>query len=126
MVNRLCYGDTFHALGFVTKELPGGLAENGNELHPKHPVSAQGVLFFELFNPLLSPQERMHTLSGLRHRILPMNLLQGRPQEAAFVLSLLHPDPSARPIAAKIMRPECLSALQKSICKPQVCDTFPQ
>lgn len=80
----------------------------------------QGVLFFELFYPVMSASERLHTLSGLRHRILPMSLLQGRPQEAAFVISLLHPDPSARPTAAQLMRHECLSALQCSICRDPV------
>lgn len=78
------------------------------------------MLFFELFNPVESAKERMHALSGLRHRILPMDLLQGRPQEAAFVLSLLHPDPAARPTAARLSQPGCLSALQESICRPSV------
>jgi len=80
----------------------------------------QGILFFELFNPVVSATERMHALSGLRHRILPLDLLQHRPQEAAFVTSLLHPDPRARPTAAQLMQSNTLSALQRSICSAAV------
>ena len=75
----------------------------------------QGVLFFELFHPVTTGKERFHVLSGLRHRQLPLNLLSERPQEAEFVLSLLHPDPSSRPSAAKLLQPGCLTALHSSI-----------
>ena len=40
---------------------------------------------------------------------------QTRPQEAAFVLSLLHPDPDCRPSVDAIVRSELLLALHKSI-----------
>lgn len=80
----------------------------------------QGILFFELFNPVMSATERMQALSGLRHRILPLNLLKNRPQEAAFMTSLLHPDPGARPSAQKLMQPRTLEALQRSICRSVV------
>ena len=60
-------------------------------------VYSLGVLFFELFNPVVEPGARARALGDLRHRILPLPMLQGRQQEAAFLLALLHPDPTARP-----------------------------
>ncbi|KAK9824007.1 hypothetical protein WJX72_006926 [[Myrmecia] bisecta] len=63
----------------------------------KSDIYSLGVLFFELFHPLTDEAERARVLGDLRHRILPMSVLQGHPQEAAFVVSLLHPDPRARP-----------------------------
>lgn len=104
---------------------PGQRASERKMLKQIVVCNVQGVLFFELFNPVMSASERMHALSGLRHRILPIEVLQGRPQEAAFVLSLLHPDPSARPTAAQLMRPECLTSLQRSICKQMVREAAP-
>lgn len=44
-----------------------------------------------------------------------MMWLQTRPQEAAFVLSLLHPDPSSRPTVDSIVHSQLLLALHKSI-----------
>ena len=82
----------------------------------------QGVLFFELFHPVTTGKERFHVLSGLRHRQLPLSLLSERPQEAEFVLALLHPDPASRPSAAKLMQPGCLLALQSSIVRNKVWD----
>ena len=84
----------------------------------------QGVLFFELFHPVTTGKERFHVLSGLRHRQLPLNLLSERPQEAEFVLSLLHPDPSSRPSAAKLLQPGCLTALHSSISTSPVSPKF--
>ena len=41
--------------------------------------------------------------------------LQTRPQEAAFVLSLLHPDPASRPTVDSIVHSQLLLALHKSV-----------
>ena len=152
------------------------------------------MLFFELFNPIPDDVDRRRALRGLRHRILPLELLQARnrrsighppvtacpaagfakraatsneliysvlldgssetglaqvlmcvklgkqtwlmshvkyghhgadgilfpcaqtrPQEAAFVLSLLSPDPGGRPSVDAIVRSELLLALHRSI-----------
>ena len=45
----------------------------------KSEIYSLGVLFFELLNPC-GERERPRILAGLRHRILPLALLQGRPQ----------------------------------------------
>ena len=45
----------------------------------KSDIYSLGVLFFELFNPC-GEHERPRILAGLRHRILPLAVLQGRPQ----------------------------------------------
>ena len=49
----------------------------------KSDIYSLGVLFFELFNPS-ADQERLRILAGLRHRILPLAVLQGRPQVPCF------------------------------------------
>ncbi len=54
----------------------------------------------------------MHVMND---ELIPRLCLQTRPQEAAFVLSLLHPDPDCRPSVDAIVRSELLLALHKSI-----------
>ena len=49
----------------------------------KSDIYSLGVLFFELFNPC-GDRERLRILAGLRHRILPLAVLQGRPQVPCF------------------------------------------
>ena len=95
---------------------PEELLSGGGAATPKSDVYSLGVLFFELFNPVLGAEARARALGGLRHRILPAPLLAGRPLEAEFVQALLHPDPAARPSVAAIAR--SLAALHRSICAP--------
>nr|GMC76645.1 protein SPA1-RELATED 4-like isoform X1 [Ipomoea batatas] len=56
-----------------------------------------GVLLFELFCTFSSQEEKSTTMSSLRHRVLPPQLLLKWPKEASFCLWLLHPEPSSRP-----------------------------
>ncbi|GFS34644.1 SPA1-related 4 [Actinidia rufa] len=56
-----------------------------------------GVLLFELFSTFSSAEEKSSTMSSLRHRVLPPQLLLNWAKEAGFCLWLLHPDPSSRP-----------------------------
>ncbi|KAF6166857.1 hypothetical protein GIB67_026636 [Kingdonia uniflora] len=56
-----------------------------------------GVLLFELFCMFCSPEEKFRTMSNLRHRVLPPELLLKWPKEASFCLWLLHPQPNTRP-----------------------------
>ncbi|KAI8011253.1 Protein SPA1-RELATED 3 [Camellia lanceoleosa] len=56
-----------------------------------------GVFLFELFCTFSSAEEKSSTMSSLRHRVLPPQLLLKCPREASFCLWLLHPDPSSRP-----------------------------
>lgn len=68
------------------------------------------LIFFDI------PKHFPTFLAGdLRHRILPMSVLQHRPQEAAFVVSLLHPDPRARPSVDQILASNMLAILQRSL-----------
>ena len=55
-------------------------------------------------------------LNELRHRILPVDLLHHRPQEAAFLLSLLHPIPWKRPSVKEILCSEVLVLLHRKLC----------
>ena len=48
-------------------------------------------------------------------RCVMWSCLQTRPQEAAFVLSLLNPDPEGRPAVDTIVRSELLLELHRSI-----------
>ena len=52
--------------------------------------------------------------------------MQTRPQEAAFVLSLLHPDPASRPTVDSIVQSQLLLALHKSIRSQRTTAGTPQ
>ncbi|CAJ2659796.1 unnamed protein product [Trifolium pratense] len=68
-----------------------------------------GILLFELFCPLSSRDEKSRTMSSLRHRVLPPQLLLKWPKEASFCLWLLHPDPSSRPTLGELLQSEFLN-----------------
>ncbi|KHN23997.1 Protein SPA1-RELATED 3 [Glycine soja] len=68
-----------------------------------------GVLLFELFCPLISREEKSRTMSGLRHRVLPPQLLLKWPKEASFCLWLLHPEPNSRPTIGQLLQSEFLN-----------------
>ncbi|KAK8589058.1 hypothetical protein V6N13_087936 [Hibiscus sabdariffa] len=68
-----------------------------------------GVLLFELFCPFSSREEKSRTMSSLRHRVLPPQLLLKWPKEASFCLWLLHPDPSSRPKMGELLQSEFLN-----------------
>ena len=55
---------------------PEELLSQGVTATPKSDVYALGMLFFELFNPVHDAVDRKRTLQALRHRILPLQLLQ--------------------------------------------------
>ncbi|KAF9666772.1 hypothetical protein SADUNF_Sadunf16G0263400 [Salix dunnii] len=68
-----------------------------------------GVLLFELFSPFTSREDKSRTMSSLRHRVLPPQLLLKWPKEAAFCLWLLHPEPSSRPKMGELLQSEFLN-----------------
>ncbi|TQE10442.1 hypothetical protein C1H46_003897 [Malus baccata] len=68
-----------------------------------------GVLLFELFCPLSSREEKSRTMSSLRHRVLPPQLLLKWPKEASFCLWLLHPEPNSRPKMCELQQSEFLN-----------------
>ncbi|OWM81413.1 hypothetical protein CDL15_Pgr007451 [Punica granatum] len=68
-----------------------------------------GVLLFELFCPFSSREEKSQTMSSLRHRLLPPQLLLKWPKEASFCLWLLHPDPSSRPKMSELLQSQFLN-----------------
>ncbi|XVF78518.1 hypothetical protein PTKIN_Ptkin14bG0140500 [Pterospermum kingtungense] len=68
-----------------------------------------GVLLFELFCPFSSREEKAVTMSSLRHRVLPPQLLLKWPKEASFCLWLLHPEPSSRPKMGELLQSEFLN-----------------
>uniref|UniRef100_A0A5B6ZP73 Putative SPA1-related 3 isoform 1 n=1 Tax=Davidia involucrata TaxID=16924 RepID=A0A5B6ZP73_DAVIN len=68
-----------------------------------------GVLLFELFCTFSSAEEKSSTMSSLRHRVLPPQLLLKWPKEASFCLWLLYPDPSSRPKMGELLQSEFLN-----------------
>ncbi|KAF5949732.1 hypothetical protein HYC85_011725 [Camellia sinensis] len=68
-----------------------------------------GVFLFELFCTFSSAEEKSSTMSSLRHRVLPPQLLLKCPREASFCLWLLHPDPSSRPKMSELLQSEFLN-----------------
>lgn len=67
-----------------------------------------GVLLFELFSGFGSMNEKIKTMSNLRHRVLPPQLLLNMPNVASFCLRLLHPVPNARPNISEVLQSELL------------------
>jgi protein suppressor of PHYA-105 1 len=68
-----------------------------------------GVLFFDLLYAAPGgPAGRLRALADLRQRILPPAFLQAHPQEGALLLSLLHPEPAARPSLQQLLSCELL------------------
>lgn len=74
-----------------------------------------GVLLFELFCPFSSREEKTRTMSSLRHRVLPPQLLLKWPKEASFCLWLLHPEPSSRPKMGELLQSEFLNEPRDSL-----------
>lgn len=68
-----------------------------------------GVLLFELFCTFSSTEEKGRTMSSLRHRVLPPQLLLKWPKEASFCLWLLHPGPCSRPKIGELLQSEFLN-----------------
>ncbi|XP_031404217.1 protein SPA1-RELATED 3-like isoform X2 [Punica granatum] len=72
-----------------------------------------GVFLFELFCPSISREEKSRTMSSLRHRVLPPQLLLNWPREASFCLLLLHPEPNRRPRISELLQSEFLRQLRQ-------------
>ncbi|ANM65674.1 photomorphogenesis repressor protein-like [Arabidopsis thaliana] len=68
-----------------------------------------GVLLFELFCPVPSREEKSRTMSSLRHRVLPPQILLKCPKEASFCLWLLHPEPTCRPSMSDLLQSEFIT-----------------
>ncbi|KAK1405147.1 putative Ubiquitin ligase protein cop1 [Heracleum sosnowskyi] len=68
-----------------------------------------GVLLFELYCTFSSAEEKCGTMSNLRHRVLPPQLLLKWPKEASFCLWLLHPQPTSRPKMGELLQSEFLN-----------------
>ncbi|KAI4374701.1 hypothetical protein MLD38_012664 [Melastoma candidum] len=68
-----------------------------------------GVLLFELFCPFSSSEEKRRTMSSLRHRVLPPQLLLKWHKKASFCLWLLHPEPSSRPVMSELLQSQFLN-----------------
>nr|XP_043619019.1 protein SPA1-RELATED 4-like isoform X1 [Erigeron canadensis] len=68
-----------------------------------------GVLLFELYCISSSAEEKNATMSSLRHRVFPPQLLLKWPKEALFCLWLLHPEPASRPKMDEVLQSEFLN-----------------
>jgi hypothetical protein len=112
-----------------------GSAGGAAALSAQADMFSLGVLFFDLFYAPSPPagagmaaatpgatgtplqqaaawqqRARLSALQDLRQRILPPAFLRQRPQEAAFVLTLLHPDPALRPTLLELLNGDLLKA----------------
>lgn len=74
-----------------------------------------GVLLFELYCTSNSPKEKNATMSSLRHRVFPPQLLLKWPKEALFCLWLLHPEPASRPKMDEVLQSEFLNEPRDNI-----------
>jgi len=90
------------AVGTLTYASPE--QRNKGVYNEKTDIFSLGIIFFELYYPCSTKMEKARVLADLRNRILPPAFLQKYPQEAAFVLWLLNPNPDARPGVDEIMR----------------------
>uniref|UniRef100_A0A1J3EYX8 Protein SPA1-RELATED 3 n=3 Tax=Noccaea caerulescens TaxID=107243 RepID=A0A1J3EYX8_NOCCA len=74
-----------------------------------------GVLLFELFCPVPSREEKSRTMSSLRHRVLPPQILLNWPKEASFCLWLLHPEPTYRPSMSELLQSEFINEPRENL-----------
>lgn len=74
-----------------------------------------GILLFELFCTFSSMDEKLRTMSNLRHRVLPPQLLLKWPKEASFCLWLLHPQPDTRPNMGEVLQSQFLNGPKDSL-----------
>ena len=75
--------------------------------------------FVQLFCPVSSREEKSRTMSSLRHRVLPPQILLKCPKEASFCLWLLHPEPSCRPsmrFVLSIVHLLLLNGTKREVC----------
>ncbi|KAH0850269.1 hypothetical protein HID58_095686 [Brassica napus] len=79
-----------------------------------------GVLLFELFCPVSSREEKSRTMSSLRHRVLPPQILLNWPKEASFCLWLLHPEPTYRPSMSELLKSEFVNEPRESLEEREV------
>lgn len=91
------------------EEVSGGPSSSASDIY------RLGVLLFELFCPFSSAEEKSTTMSSLRHRVLPPQLLLKWPKEASFCLWLLHPEPSSRPKMGELLQSEFLNEPRDNI-----------
>ncbi|KAJ6824343.1 protein SPA1-RELATED 3-like [Iris pallida] len=68
-----------------------------------------GVILFEIFCTFESLDEKLKSMSNLRHRVLPPQLLLKWSKEASFCLWLLHPQPDTRPRMSEVLQSEFLN-----------------
>ncbi|GMH24277.1 hypothetical protein Nepgr_026120 [Nepenthes gracilis] len=74
-----------------------------------------GVLLFELFCTFSSTEEKSRTMSSLRHRVLPPQILLKWPKVASLCLWLLHPDPSSRPKMSELLQSKFVNEARPDI-----------
>ncbi|CAI9303732.1 unnamed protein product [Lactuca saligna] len=74
-----------------------------------------GALLFELYCTCSSVEEKNATMSSLRHRVFPPQLLLKWPKEALFCLWLLHPEPDSRPKIDEVLQSEFLNGLKDNL-----------
>ncbi|KAL8087804.1 hypothetical protein AgCh_037810 [Apium graveolens] len=79
-----------------------------------------GVLLFELYSTYSSAEEKSSTMSSLRHRVLPPQLLLKWPKEASFCLWLLHPEPTSRPKMGELLESEFLNEPRDNLKEREV------
>ncbi|KAF8083569.1 hypothetical protein N665_0765s0011 [Sinapis alba] len=104
-----------HVLAMETSWYTSPEEEFGSPSTCASDVYRLGVLLFELFCPVPSREEKSRTMSSLRHRVLPPQILLKCPKEASFCLWLLHPEPSCRPSMSDLLQSEFMTEPRDSL-----------
>ncbi|CAA7013804.1 unnamed protein product [Microthlaspi erraticum] len=89
--------------------------DSGSPSNCASDVYRLGVLLFELFCPVSSREEKSRTMSSLRHRVLPPQILLNWPKEASFCLWLLHPEPTYRPSMSELLQSEFINEPRENL-----------
>ncbi|KAL0743576.1 hypothetical protein Bca4012_085089 [Brassica carinata] len=104
-----------HVLAMETSWYRSPEEEFGSPSTCASDVYRLGVLLFELFCPVPSREEKSRTMSSLRHRVLPPQILLKCPKEASFCLWLLHPEPTCRPSMSDLLQSEFMTEPRDSL-----------
>ncbi|KAH0852508.1 hypothetical protein HID58_093963, partial [Brassica napus] len=79
------------------------------------------LLMFTVFCFVLSLLEKKsRTMSSLRHRVLPPQILLNWSKEASFCLWLLHPEPTYRPSMSELLKSEFINEPRESLEEREV------
>jgi serine/threonine protein kinase len=78
---------------------------------PQSDIFVAGIIFFEMWHPFVTRQERGKLLADLRQRRrLPADFVDHHPNQSKLILMMTEPDPTIRPSAQQVLHSQLMPA----------------